>query len=383
MKNNKWSKSHEKLYSMLFNYYKTVKPQIDEFTFIEDNKRYLKTAIEQNDNWSNSSKESLFFMVARYLENFDNKNEKYIKIYKQAGYDLMQLKRKEENNNLQDEKEIQNYRSHEYFLNIINNIKYEDIKTKISHFQYLLLNMLIYQPPLRTNFYITSQFLRKITENDNKSNYIWINKKGKLHVSYIVNDDKVTKTKKYSMDKKLNIIEIEDEKLSKLINDSYEKYPRTYLFEINDKPISNVTFLSWLRKITQVNNINNDIMRSSYINWFYENNKSLSSKEKLSEQMRHSVMTAQKNYYKIIDDDNKEDNNIEIKKENKKELIYEIDNLKTKLDNCENKNKISDKVYNKRRRDVIYKANSKNFIIKENTLKKYNIEYDETLKKYK
>ena len=376
-----WTKSHEKLYSMLYNYYKTIK-DIDEFTFIEDNKRYLKSIIETNKKWSQSSKESLFFMVARYLEKFDNKNEKYIKIYKQAGYDLKKLKSNQENDNKQDEKEIENYRSHEYFLNILNNIKHEDIKTKIGHYQYLLLNLLVLQPTLRTHFYTSAKFLRKITENDNKSNYIWINKKGKLHVSYIVNDDKVTKTKKYSMDKKLNIIEIEDEKLSKLINDSYEKYPRTYLFEINDKPISNVTFLSWLRKITQVNNINNDIMRSSYINWFYENNKSLASKEKLSEQMRHSVMTAQKNYYKIIDD-NKEDNKIEIKKENKKELINEIDDLKTKLDNCENENKISDKVYNKRRRDVIYKANKQGFIIKENTLKKYNIQYDETLQKYK
>ena len=112
-------------------------------------------------------------------------------------------------------------------------------------------------------------------------------------------------------------------------------------------------------------------MRSSYINWFYENNKSLASKEKLSNQMRHSVMTAQKNYYKIIHDDNKEDNKIEIKKENKKELINEIDNLKTKLDNCENEHKIDNILYNKRRRDVIYKANKEGFIIKENTLKKY------------
>jgi len=38
-------------------------------------------------------------MIARYLENFDNKNIKYVKIYKQIGYDLM----------LQDAKELQNY----------------------------------------------------------------------------------------------------------------------------------------------------------------------------------------------------------------------------------------------------------------------------------
>ena len=82
MKSNKeWSKSHEKLYSMLFNYYKTIKPNIDEFTFIEDNKRHLKSVIENNEKWGSGSKESLYFMIGRYLEKFDNKNIKYVKIY--------------------------------------------------------------------------------------------------------------------------------------------------------------------------------------------------------------------------------------------------------------------------------------------------------------
>ena len=206
MKNNKsWSGSHEKLYSMLYNYYKTIKPDLDEFTFIENNKRHLKSVIENNSKWGNSSKESLFFMVARYLENFDNKNEKYVKIYKQAGYDLMKSNRDKENNNKQDEKELENYRTHDYFINILNSIKYEDIKTKIGHYKYLLLNLLVLQPPLRTNFYITAKFLRKINDNDKTSNYIWISKKGKLSINYIVNDDKVSQTKVYAMNKELSI----------------------------------------------------------------------------------------------------------------------------------------------------------------------------------
>jgi len=103
MKNNKnWSLSHEKLYSMLYNHYKTIKPDVDEFTFIDTDKCLLQTVIEKYINWGNSTKEGLFFMVARYLENFDNKNVKYIKIYKQCGYNMMQLNRQKENNNLQD-----------------------------------------------------------------------------------------------------------------------------------------------------------------------------------------------------------------------------------------------------------------------------------------
>lgn len=381
MKSNKeWSKSHEKLYSMLFNYYKTIKPNIDEFTFIEDNKRHLKSVIENNEKWGSGSKESLYFMIGRYLEKFDNKNIKYVKIYKQAGYDIMLLNRQKENNNKQDDKEIENYKSHEYFLNILNTTNEDYIKTKIRHFQYLLLNLLVLQPPLRTSFYITSKFLRKITDDDKKSNYIWINKQGTLKIYYIVNNDKVSKTKTYSMNKQLNIIKIEDNKLIKLINDSYQKFPRTYLFEIDDKPITSPTYLNWLRKITDVKNINNDIMRSSYINWFYDNNKKLSEREELSHKMRHSVMTAQRNYLKVFDDDN-DDNDTNNKEENIK-IKNENEILKNKLLNCENQHKLTDIQYNKRRRDAIYKYNIKKVEPKNETLQKYNIKFDNTLNKY-
>jgi len=382
MKSKNWSKQHEKLYSMLYNYYKTIKPNIDEFTFIENNKRYLKSIIEKNDKWGNSSKESLFFMVARYLENFDNKNEKYVKIYKEAGFDLLKNNRDKENENKQDEKELENYKTHDYFLNILNNINEEEIKTKVGHFQHLLLSLLTLTPPLRTNFYITAKFLRKLTQNDKISNYIWINKQGSLKAYYIVNNDKVTKTKNYAMNKNLNYIKIENEKLVKLIVNSFEKYPREYLFEIDGKPISNSTYLNWLRKITDVKKINNDIMRSSYINWFYDNNKTLKDKEKLSKTMRHSVMTAQRNYLKVFDDEKVVDD-----KKNNTILTQENEILKNKLVNCENENKLTDAQFNKRRRDIIYKANRKineggKYIIKESTLKEYNIKYDEETKKY-
>ena len=380
MKNKKpWSAAHEKLYSMLYNYYKMVKPTIVEFTFIEDNKRHLKSIIEKNDKWGNSTKEQLYFMVARYLENFDGKNIKYVKIYKQLGYDLMQSNRQKENNNLQDEKEMENYRSHEYFINLLNNIKPEEIKTKIGHYQYLLLNLLVLQPPLRTSFYITTQFLRKISENYKTTNYIWINKKGELKVNYIVNNDKVSKTKTYTMNKNLNYIKLDNEKLISLINESYEKFPRKYLFELDDKPITSPTYLNWLRKITDVRNINNDIMRSSYINWFYDNNKSLADKEKLSTLMRHSVLTAQRNYLKVIDESEKITGNAD---DNIKKIKTENELLKNKLENCTNENKLTESQFNKRRRDVIYKANKKGVEIKENTLTKYKIKFDENLNKY-
>ena len=115
-------------------------------------------------------------------------------------------------------------------------------------------------------------------ENDKINNFIWISRKGSIKIFYIVNNDKVSNTKIYAMNKNLSYIKLEDTNLIKLINDSYEKYPREYLFEINNKPISQSTYLNWLRKITEVSQINNDNMRSSYVNWFYEHNKKLSDK---------------------------------------------------------------------------------------------------------
>jgi len=131
------------------------------------------------------------------------------------------------------------------------------------------------------------------------------------------------------MNKKLSIISIENDKLVKLINESYKKYPRNYLLEIDDKPITHATFLEWLRKITDVKLINNDILRSSYINWFYDNNKTMGSREKLALQMRHSVLTAQKNYRKVI----------ETVEKPLDELKLENEVLNNKLTNCESENR--------------------------------------------
>jgi len=378
-KNNDWSKQHEKLYSMLYNYMNKNFKNINEYSFINENKRQLMSIIEKNNNWGSSSKESLFFMIARFLM-IDNPNDKYVKLYQEAGFKLLQENRAKENENQQDEKEIENYKPHNYFIDILNSVNVDDIKTKIGHYQYLLLALLTYQPPLRTNFYVSAKIIRSMKENDKTNNFIWISRKGSIKIFYIVNDDKVSKTKIYAMNKNLSYIKLEDNNLIKLINDSYEKYPREYLFEINNKPISQTTYLNWLRKITQVSQINNDIMRSSYVNWFYEHNKKLSDREKLAYQMRHSVLTSQRNYLKVFEpEDNKEKPEII---QTTEELKKEIDKLKEQLNKCQSDKAIDESKFNKNRRDVIYKINKKNVKPREETLKKYNIVYDDNKKLY-
>jgi hypothetical protein len=367
-----WSANDEKRYSMLYSYLKTKIKDLDEFTFIDDKKRGIMSQIENNKTWANTTKEGIFFMVAKYLK--ASNDLRYGKLYSQKGYDFLMENRKKESKNKQDDKEIENYRSHEFLLNVIDTINPESITTKKAHLQYLLLNMLVLQPPIRTDYYVTAKFIFTEKENDNINNFIWITKRGKLKVNYIVNKDKVSKTKVYNMNKKLSTISIENDKLVKLINESDKKYPRNYLLEIDDKPITHATFLEWLRKITDVKLINNDIMRSSYINWFYDHHKGMDSREKLALQMRHSVMTSLRNYRKIIEEKPIEKPVDELKLEN------EV--LNNKLINCESENKLTDAKYNKRRRDIIYKINNKNVTPKESTLDKYNIIYDDIKEKY-
>ena len=375
-----WSKNDEARYNMLYSYLKKELKnldefsfindnKLDEFTFINDNKKDIFTLIENNNKWSDKSKEALLFMVSKYLKTCND--FKYSKIYSLKGYNYLEKNKEIESHNEQDSTEIENYRDHKYFLNILESINYDNIKTINEHYKYLLLSLLIYQPPVRTSFYINSKFIFRAKDNNKINNFIYINKRKPFKISYIINNDKVSKTKIYKKIK-LSIININNKKLIDLIIDSYSKYPRTYLFEVNKKYITQPTLLSWLRDITKVNAINNDIMRSSYINWFYEHNKTIGEREKLSYQMRHSVITAQRNYLKIINEET-------IKQQPEKiiELQTNIYNLKKN-----NNDIIPDLLYKKRRRDNIRTLNNGG-IPRESTLLKYNIEYDEQNKIYK
>jgi hypothetical protein len=365
-----WSAVNDKNYMWLYNYLKTIYGEdLDEYEFIDKYKRQIMSIIEKNDKWSDGSKEALLFTCAKYLKLFGN--ERYGKMYSEAGYKYLQKNREKEGENKQSDKEILNYRDHEFFEDILNSINYDDIQTLAAHYQYLLLSMLVYQPPVRTDFYCTAQFIRTKEENDKVHNFIRIDRRGKVKITYIINNDKVSKTRTYAMNKELSKIPVENQKLADLINDSYIKYPRTYLFENKDKPITQPTFLSMLKKITKVDGINNDMMRSSYINWFYQHHKSLKERDALALQMRHSTGTAMRNYFKLADETPEE------KEHTVSILQKEIFEVKT---NCDNDTS-NDKEYRKKRRDVIYTLN-KGSKPRESTLQKYNITFNKETNKY-
>ena len=290
----------------------------------------------------------------------------------------MQSNSKQESNNSLDENEKLNYRPYEYFKNILDNI--EKPTTINAHYKHLLLSMLILQPPLRTSFYSTASLLETLDRNDHKSNFMYINRRGKVHAYYFVNKDKASKYKIYSMDKSLSKIEVND-KLAIMLSDSFRDYPRKYLFENRKKPVSETTLNKWLQSITGLPSINFNMMRSIYITWFYKNNLLFGPREKLSLQMRHSQATASKNYLKIFDED-KLSPSEETEKLKKDNLKIEHENQLLKGEMIKIKMEEGEPIYNKRRSDILYRINKKNVQPRSSTLEKYNIEFDPETKLY-
>jgi len=379
-KTKTWSKKHEADHLWLFNAYKKIYPDVIKDTFIDDNKKTLQSFIELNNAWSDASKEALLFMIARYLY-IKNQNDEYSEKFSSAGFQYMIKKRIKEDNNELDTNELISFRSHDFFLKLIDKIDVSTITTKEEHMKYLLLNILVLQPPLRTSFYSSCSFIKSKKDNDNINNFILLNRRGMLKAYYIINKDKVSNYKFYNLNKNLSTIAIEDKKLLNLLNDSLIKYPRKFLFETNKGDnVSDGTLLKWLKDITGIKGLNFDIMRSSFITFFYkQNNKSFGEKTKLSNQMRHHTTTAARNYNKIID------TSPEVILNKNTELLIKLSELEKKLNDCLIKNKTVDedsKLFKKRRSDIIYRLN-KGTKPKDSTLKIYGITQDQETKVYK
>ena len=378
-----WTADNQLKYTTLFNYM-TKKYGVDkvvEDTFINDYKRSLMKEIQDNTKWGASAKENFYFMIKKWLARRD-KSDRYVNIYGKKAFELLTENKKNIAENKLDDKEQENYRDYSYFENILNNKDKFGNNIK-EHYQYLLLACLIWQPPLRTDFYRSATLLKKLDDNDGKHNYVYINKRGKNNVMFIVNKDKASNYRVYKKNKNLSNIVLEDQRLINLIVESFEKYPRKYLFEnpkIKDR-YNPQTILKYLRNITGLDGVNDQMMRSIYITHFYSKNPTYGQKHALSLEMRHSAETAAMNYNKVFDKDEEpvgkiSDDVVELQKENFK--------LKEQLQQCQEQTTPKDDtaLYNKRRSDILYRYNKKNVSPKEKTLKQYNIKYDTEKKIY-
>ena len=195
----------------------------------------------------------------------------------------------------------------------------------------------------------------------------------------IVNKDKVSNSGIYKRNTELSHIEIIDAKLIDIIFNSYETYQRNYLLQNKiGTGIKEETLLSYLRKITNIKALNIDMMRSSYINWFYDNNKTYKARDELAKQMRNSVNTASKNYIKVSDDPPLKPDELV------KALKDENNELKQRALEAENKLKVFQPdviLYKKRRSDMIYRLNLGTKPRPE-TLVKYAISFNKENGKY-
>lgn len=371
-KNKTWSEQHQERYNAIYNYLKnTLQLNIEKDNFVETmTPRILLKHIMDNKKWADSTKENYLFAIARKL-NILNK-VRNAKFFSSKAHELTMKRADDEGNNRLDAKEEANWRPHQYFVDLLNTYNQTGSTSMQQHQKILLLTLLTYQPPLRTSFYTTALFLREKKDNDKKHNYVYVNRRGSSKVQYIVNKDKASNYKVYNMNKNLSFIDVEGE-AKKAIIDSYMNFPRNYLFEIDNKPITDSTLLRWLREITKINGITIDIMRSSYITWYYEMHPHYNDRDKLSRVMRHSQKTAQLNYNKVFTAGEREDDCRDTKKSLVEKEI-ELQNLLLKLEAYE-QSKPDTKNYKKRRRDILYHLNNKGTMPRESTLKKYDIKY--------
>lgn len=372
-----WTSAHDSLYNMLYNKFSKANPA-DYESFITDNSNpktrngLLKFIL--NTSYSKGSQKNILFMVGRWLE--INKDPNY-KAYLQAGSDLRNQIEEDERNNTQSVKESEFYRPHDYFVHLIAQYNEDDAYKSMSfkqHIRFLILCLTVLQPPVRTSYYYTAKFISQKAQDQGEDNYIFLNKKTKT-ISYIINNDKVTKSKYYNMRPELKYIEVTDSFLKELIFYSFTKYPRVYLIEKSidtgvNEPITQPTLLTYLRSITEIPGIDIDIMRSSYITWFYKHIANGNARLKLSQQMRHSVFSATNYYNKIIEPEPVLD------EEAQKEIILENNILKDKLASA-TENKINLKAYTKKRYDILYRLNRADITkTRQSTIDKYNLEYN-------
>ena len=379
MTNFKWTPALQTKYNAIYSYLKnTLKLDVNKDDYVEKiNNRQLFHYILDNDKWSDSTKENYMFAIARKLNIL--KKKRYAKIFTDKAVELKTIREELEGQNGLDAKELANWKPHEFFVNLIDTLKQEGNITMTQHLKILLLTLLTYQPPLRTSFYTTALLIREKKANDKNHNYVYINRRGNSKVQYIVNKDKASNYRLYNINKNLSFIDVEGE-AKKAIIESYENFPRNYLLEIDGKPITDSTVLRWLRDITGVNGITIDIMRSSYITWYYETHPHYNDRDKLSRLMRHSQKTAQLNYQKVFTTEQKEDDCRETRK-SLIELQQELKRLNIQLD-AYKQNKPDEQNYKKRRRDVIYNLNTIGRSPRDDTLKKYNIIFNSSTNKY-
>ena len=191
--------------------------------------------------------------------------------------------------------------------------------------------------------------------------------------------------------------------LNSVINESLEAFPRKYILSAQrngDYPINKQGFESLLKQCFSPQKVTVDILRSSYITHFYSDPRmTLKMKVELARKMRHSATIAQREYQKIDISNVTHPDNLVV---SIPELVPEpvvvnksYFNLREWRKNYRDANKEKININEKAReeyklkkdailrRHLLYNLNSQNTALpKKETIDRYNLKYDENLKRW-
>lgn len=203
-----------------------------------------------------------------------------------------ELKDKEAENKLTGSEKTK-WKTQGEILNIMKNIK---LITWTDRNRFVLLAMCTYQPPLRKGVYNGLKFLFNPKKNNKKDNYLLLMKDLPAH--YIINDDKVSRHEAFQTPESM-FIPIEDNNLIKLLWDFYNIRKREYVFvKENGEPYDITNFTKHM--LESPFDLNFNILRSSYITYYYSTHNNLKDRQMLARKMRHSKSVAESAYFKDI-----------------------------------------------------------------------------------
>jgi hypothetical protein len=364
-----WTTVHINTHRNLFNKWKNAHPDTEDTidNYIYNNKRALKTFITRLE-LSKSSEKQFFFMIVRWLE-IHHENDRYIKMYQQHGYNAGKEIQSAEDLGEQTEREIENYRSLIDLKNMLELVKEEKEDT----IEYLLMACVVLSPTLRGSFYSNLKIISQAKQNDGVHNCVFINRRSRK-CYWIVNKDKVSGSFEFSNGKGSKI-EIESAELKRLILNSVDAFPRTYLFE---NPRSGQSYkysalLEKLHRITGIDGISFNMFRSAHVNHLYNKPGAVKAEKiKLAKQMRHGLAAASSYYHKpgLIEEEAEQETCPMVRTQLIVAQTAEAKNAKA------NDDTVIDKKFARTKRETLRKINARGSQPTRASIEKYNLEYN-------
>jgi len=369
-KQKPWSAVHVNAHRNLFNKWKKAYPDTKDTSdnYIYNNRRQLHSFVKNLD-LSLSSDKGFYFMIVRWLE-INKPDDRYIKMFQQHGYNVGKEIQQFEKEGTQTQREIESYRGLDDLKNMLHLVTEEKKETT----EYLLLACVVLQPTLRASFYSDLKIISQASQNDGVSNFVFINRRTRKSF-FIVNQDKVSNSYEFSNGKNSKI-EIEDKELKTLIINSIDSYPRTYLFENpeTERSYTYSTLLQMLHRITGINNISFNMLRSSHVNNLHNKpGTNLLAKEKLAKQMRHSIDASITYYHKpgLLDEAEEQEQCSMIRTQ-----LLQAKTAETKANKKANE-VVTDQKANRKRKEMIRKINARGSQPTQKSIDNYNLEFNE------